>query len=136
MTSEDIINDWVSVIESIEVNGLKRKINRKKSYSVARNISFSAQLEDLSNGIEEDLNYKSKNYSLWCYNLINIFIEKIQSENGNAINNSNWTKVKFQDENQQDYGFIEYRTFDLSISVKLDYYITITREKKIRNLGL
>ena len=135
MNREDIINQWIEIIESIEVDNLKRKIDKIKIYPSNDNIMLSAELGDLTNGVEEDIDYKSKRYSKWSFEFINTFIE-ILKFNGDTDSNSNWTIIKFIDTENEEYGYVEYRTFDITIQVKYDMYMKINRDRKINELGL
>ena len=134
MKHEDIIKEWISSIESIEVDGLRRKVVSKRSNDLGGVSSLSARLTDLSNDKEEDLDYKSRGYSKFCFEFINIFIEKLKT--GEVRNNSNWTYVEFYDNDNKRYAYVEYRTFNFIISTDYNKYVELTREKKLKELGL
>ena len=129
-----IIKDWIDAIESIEIDGLKRKVISKKPNDFGGVVSLSAQLTDLENINEEDLDYKSSRYTKFAFDFINIFIEKLKT--GESINNSNWTQVDFYDEFNKKYAYVEYRTFNFIVSCQFDKYVELTREKKLNRLGL
>ena len=134
MKHEDIINEWISIVESIEVDGFKRKVISKKSNDLGRVTSLSAELTDLSNDDDEDIDYKSRRYSRFCFDFINVFIEKLKT--GEVRNNDNWTYIEFYDGGNRPYAYIEYRTFNFIISTDYNKYVELTREKKLKELGL
>ena len=134
MKHEDIIKDWISDVESIDVGGYKRKVISKKSNDLGRVTSLSAELTDLSNDEEEDIDYKSRKYSRFCFDFINIFIEKLKT--GEVRNNSNWTYIEFYDGGDRPYAYVEYKTFNFIISTDYNKYVELTREKKLKELGL
>jgi hypothetical protein len=133
MKHEDIIKEWISSIESIEIDGLRRKVVSKRSNDLGKIINLSAELTDLSDDKEENLDYKSRGYSKFCFEFINIFIEKLKT--GEVRNNSNWTCVEFYDNNKR-YAYVEYKTFNFIISTDYNKYVELTREKKLKELGL
>lgn len=134
MKHEDIIKDWISIVESIQIDGFKRKVISKKSNDLGRVTSLSAELTDLSNDEEEDIDYKSRRYSKFCFDFINIFIEKLKI--GEVRNNDNWTYIEFYDGGNRPYAYVEYKTFNFIISTDYHKYVEITREKKLKELGL
>lgn len=134
MKHEDIIKEWISIVESIEVDGFKRKVISKKSNDLGRVTSLSGELTDLSSDDDEDIDYKSRRYSRFCFDFINIFIEKLKI--GEVRNNSNWTYIEFYDGGDRPYAYVEYKTFNFIISTDYNKYVELTREKKLKELGL
>lgn len=134
MDADFIIKDWIDTIESINANGLTRKVVNINSNNLGNVLSLSAGLTDLQNENEEDLDYKSKGYSKFAFNFINIFIDKLKT--GEMINNPNWTQVDFYDTNGKKYAYVEYRTFNFIVSCEWTKYVELTREKRLKELGL
>lgn len=134
MDTRVIINDWIECIESINAYGFTRKVISEKANDFGEVISLSAKLSDLENENEEDLDYKSNRYSKFAFDFINIFIEKLKT--GEMINNPNWTQVDFYDTNGKKYAYVEYRTFNFIVSCEWTKYVELTREKRLKELGL
>ena len=134
MKHEDIIKEWISSIESIDVGGFTRKVVTKKINDLGDVISLSAELTDLSDGEIELCDYKSQKYSKYCFDFINLFIEKIKI--GEIRNSTNWTYIEFYGEDNKQFAYVEYKTFNFIISSDYNKYVEITREKKLRQLGL
>ena len=134
MKREDIIQDWINTIESINVGNFTRKVITRKVNDLGGVVSLSADLTDLSNEKEELCDYKSQKYSKYCFDFINIFIEKMKL--GEIRNNTNWTYIEFYGEDDKQFAYVEYKTFNFVISTDYHKYVELTREKKLKELGL
>jgi len=130
---EPLIKIWSEEIESIEVDGYKRKILYTDNNIIGikcpeYHITFN--LDYLEKDDKEIDDYSHKLYSRWGFKVINIFTDKLKCEEG-ITSNSNWTEITFKN----DYAdFIYYNRFTFKVS--LFDYLKVLRDEKLKSLGL
>jgi hypothetical protein len=130
---EPLIKIWSEEIESIEVDGYKRKILYTDNNIIGiqcpeYHITFN--LDYLKKDNKEIDDYSNKLYSIWGFKVINIFTDKLKCEEG-ITSNSNWTEITFKN----DYAdFIYYNRFTFKVS--LFDYLKVLRDEKLKLLGL
>ena len=127
-----ITAEWTTLIESVEVDGFNRPVEKVRKHIDFERCYLSFILEDLSQDdrfIPIDENTK-KTYRKWGDKLVRIF-ENILGEKDKTVPNSSFTEFKFR----SGWGeSLEYSVWRLSIVFNIPGMMAKHRERKIDEL--
>lgn len=127
-----IVSEWITLIESVEVDGFNRPVEKVRKHVDFERCYLSFMLEDLTKEdrfipIDENTN---KTYRKWGDKFVRVF-EYILGEKETTVPNSSFTEFKFG----SGWGeSLEYSVWRISIVFNIPGMMARHREMKIDEL--
>lgn len=137
--ASEVLQKWISAIESISVDGWSRKTvtisskigpSYRMGYPLGEpSIYLHVGLLDLAKDGTEESNHGSRLYSKWAFAFSDLFFEWISAGGRPARRDGSIITVK-------GFAEVEYRIFDTVIFAMANDWAALERELALRKLGI